>query len=222
MRNQLVVMLGLVMVACSGAGETGNGEASAAGQPAAPAAASGDGNANSADMVDGSTPPSSSADAGKTTTGPTTSAPSMLTVTGKFTPTCTHASAPNLDYDCHFVITNVTVSPALPAGMAIQEAIDISSENRSPADMGWMTGLAVTAPAYPSSCFQNLYWGQGDSLNYTVFPYQPQSKSTNCGLITAQHSTVGTADFAQGFTANLKAVYAPTGKVIDVRVMLTR
>jgi hypothetical protein len=47
-------------------------------------------------------------------------------------------------------------------------------------------------------------------------------KSSNCGLITGQHSTIAAADFAQGFTANLKAVYKPTGTIIDVRVMLTR
>lgn len=173
----------------------------------------------------------SGADAGASK-GPTktdgqapTAAPKSVTITGTFTPTCTHASPPNTEYYCRFVLSTLTVSPPLPAGMTVGDAIGITVYNKTVPDTGWSTGLAVTAPAYPSSYFQTLDWTENGGplgLIYVVFPHSTLSKTDNCGLITALHPTVGTTDFTHGFTANLKVHYKPTGETIDAKLMLTR
>ena len=146
--------------------------------------------------------------------------PSSFDVTATVTPTCKFDDF-NLVYRCELALTNVVVSPALPASTSVHD-FDVNSENFAPPDAGWLSGLVVTSPSYPSGCMQDLSWegATGTTLDLEVWP--KTRSGSNCGLITAQHPDVTSADFANGFTATMKAEYKPTHSRVDLRVTFTR
>jgi hypothetical protein len=142
-------------------------------------------------------------------------APTSITLTGSIAVSCKLFPAPPTEYDCDLGVANLVMSPAPPEGTEIDAAIGIGAENKSSPDTGWISGLTVSKPAYPSTCVQDITWfGSAAKLMYSV--YGIDESQSDCGL-----GNVADTDFASGFTAQVNVTWSATGTVVPATLTFT-
>lgn len=132
--------------------------------------------------------------------------PVVYAVTGRLTtPTCTF-DANRGEARCVIPVAGAAVSPALPAGAALRDVVELFAQHGfSPPSAGWTDGLGVTRPVLPPACRTSLQWGDGETLVFKA--WSATAAGTPCGLPVVDARTFA----ASGFAASAPAVRTSDG-----------